>query len=158
MSGALLASVTFTDGDGDHVTSTPVSVGGQIQFLDDGPSITAPVNLITNGSFEADTSGLTDGQWSVFHSVEGWTSVNQAGIGDVPFELQVRQRQRHERGRWPRPCRTGFGHRQRGNLPGTNPNNVNTTGHTNSIIQQVVAGTEAGQTYELTFWVFSAPG
>jgi hypothetical protein len=37
--GALQATVTLTDFDGDQVTSAPVSIGGQIKFFDDGPSI-----------------------------------------------------------------------------------------------------------------------
>ena len=153
--GVLFASVTYTDGDGDQVTSTPVSIGTQIHFLDDGPSIGSAGNLIVNGSFEDDVGGLTSGQWSIFHSIEGWTAVTQSD-GNVPFELQldgvggIAPEDGHVIVELDSDLTSG-------NLSGANSNNVNTTGHTNSEIQQTVAGTVAGQVYELSFFYSPRP-
>jgi hypothetical protein len=41
-------------------------------------SSVASANLVTNGSFEADTQ--TSGSWNVYSSLTGWTSVSGAGI------------------------------------------------------------------------------
>jgi T1SS-143 domain-containing protein len=145
---------TATDGDGDSVV---LSGSLNVKIENDVPVITAQTNLIINGSFEQDDGGLTNGQWSIFHHIPGWDSVNQQGIGDVPFEIQVGN---------PGGLAAEDGNAlveldsdtASGNLPNTDPNHQNTTGHTNSIIQQVVAGTEAGQTYELTFYYSPRPG
>jgi T1SS-143 domain-containing protein len=149
--GSLQATVTFTDGDNDHVTSAPVSVGGQIHFLDDGPTIIpAPQNLIVNGSFEADT-GLTNDQWSIYHHVEGWT----AGSDGVPFELQNNASIQPKDGSILVELDSDTG---TGSLPADTTNHFNDTGTTNATIQQTITTTQAGQTYELTFWYAPRPG
>ncbi|WP_454000581.1 DUF5801 repeats-in-toxin domain-containing protein [Afipia felis] len=56
--GALQATVTLTDFDGDQVTSAPVSIGGQIKFLDDGPSIAqTPVMAVVDEDGLRTTAG-----------------------------------------------------------------------------------------------------
>lgn len=164
-SDALQATVTFTDGDGDHVTSTPVSIGGQIHFLDDGPAIIpTPANLIVNGSFEQGHDDLGNGQWSIYHSIPGWTSYDPSTgqpHGTVPFEIQtgnvsgitaedgnsVVELDSDASGNW--------------NVHGADNYNdaaqVNGQTPTNANIEQVVT-TQAGQTYELTFWYAVRPG
>src|SRR6185437_12172104 len=158
--GVLLASVTYTDGDGDSVTSTPVSIGTQIHFLDDGPTIGSAGNLIVNGGFENDIGNLASGEWSIFHSVEGWTAVTQAD-GNVPFELQ----DGNISGVTPLPDGANGNiiveldsDLTSGNMPNPDPvNNTNSTHHTNAEIQQTVAGTVEGQVYELSFFYSPRP-
>lgn len=135
--GVLQATVTLTDFDGDQVTSAPVSIGGQIKFFDDGPSIAPPSeNLIVNGSFEIGT-GLGNGQWSIYHHVDGW----DAGSDGVPFELQ----------------NNASVPAQDGSIIVELDSDPNSTGHTNATIQQTVT-TQAGQVYQLTFWYAARPG
>ncbi len=130
------------------VTSTPVSIGAQIHFLDDGPSVTT--NLITNGSFEIG-NGLGDGQWSIYHSIPGWSSVTGPN-GNVPFEIEKGNvgGLAAEDGTAKVELDSDLD-ASHGNLP-VDANHSNDTGHTNATIAQSVAGTVAGQTYELTFW------
>ena len=80
---------TVTDRDGDAATGT-LSVN-----IDDDMPIILPAaathNLIVNGSFEQGHD-LGNNQWSVYHTIYGWTSadVGLAGpVGDVPFEVQT---------------------------------------------------------------------
>jgi len=147
-SNVVQAAVTVTDADGDTAVAS-VGIGSQIKFLDDGPSIAPPTNLIVNGSFEQGHDDLGSDQWSIYHALPGWTSVNQPGIGKVPFEVQVGLV-------GGLPAEDGNtkveldSNLASGNLTGGD--HVNDTGHTNAIIQQAVAGTVDGQTYILTFW------
>src|SRR5262249_51043134 len=112
---------------------------------------TAQNNLITNGSFEDGHPDLLPGQWSIYHTLPGWTSVD-TGNGNVPFEVQTS-------GAGGTAAEDGQAlieldsDKSSGPLAHPDPvNNVNTTDHTNSTIQQTIAGTENGQFYELTFW------
>lgn len=151
--GTVLATVTLTDGDGDQVASS-VDVSSLVRFDDDGPVVTSVVkyqgtgdNLVQNGGFEQG-HGLNGQQWNIYQQVPGvWTW----GDNKIPFELQ-------------HGGAAGFP------PPGDAPNNVvveldgDTVGSglppqgtpdlddTNATIQQVVAGTQAGQPYELTFY------
>ncbi|WGD49493.1 DUF5801 repeats-in-toxin domain-containing protein [Bradyrhizobium sp. CB1650] len=154
--GLIKATVTITDGDGDSSTAS-VNIGSQIKFLDDGPSVAGNANLITNGSFEDGHPDLGNGQWSIYHTLPAWTSadIGQPGSDDdVPFEVQTG-------GVGGVPAQDGNALIEldsdlgSGNLSGAD--NFNHSGHTNATIQQVVAGTEAGQTYELTFWYAPRP-
>ena len=52
-------TVTATDGDGDPVTSAAVDVGGQITFLDDGPSAVNDVDTIVGGNGPATGNVIT---------------------------------------------------------------------------------------------------
>jgi T1SS-143 domain-containing protein len=155
------AEVTFTVTDGDHDTSVAtVDLNGLIQFRDDGPSVTAQTNLIVNGSFEQGHDDLQAGQWSIYHTLSGtWTSAD-TGNGNVPFEVQVNNSNGSGPGGVPAEDGQALieldSDLSGGNLSGGD--HVNNTGHTNSTIQQVIAGTEAGQTYELTFWYAPRPG
>lgn len=136
-----------TDADGDSVVLTG---GVNVTIENDVPLVATQTNLIVNGSFE-DGHGLSGGQWSIYHTLNGgWTT----GADGVPFEVQVG-------GPGGVPAQDGSALVELdsdftgGNLSGDN--HVNTTGHTNSTVQQVISGTEAGQTYELTFWYAPRP-
>lgn len=143
-----LASLfTATDADGDSVVLTG---GVNVSIENDVPLVATQANLIVNGSFE-DGHGLSGGQWSIYHTLDGgWTT----GADGVPFEVQVG-------GPGGVPAQDGSALVELdsdftgGSLSGDN--HVNTTGHTNSTIQQAIAGTEAGQTYEVTFWYAPRP-
>ncbi len=58
-------TVTATDGDGDPVTSDAVDIGGQITFLDDGPTATPTVNaqavVTVDESLPSDAPGINTG-------------------------------------------------------------------------------------------------
>ena len=158
-SGALKVTYSLTDGDHDTVAAS-ADIGSLIQFRDDGPTVTPQTNLIVNGSFEEGHSDLQPGAWSIYHTLDGtWTSVD-AGNGNVPFEVQVNTSGG--------PAASGVAAQDgqafleldsdlnSGNLSGGD--HYNGTGHTNATVQQTIAGTEAGQTYELTFWYAPRPG
>jgi hypothetical protein len=51
-SNVIGVTVTATDGDGDAVTSGAVDVGGQITFLDDGPSATPALSTQTGATVD----------------------------------------------------------------------------------------------------------
>ncbi|MEH2570888.1 T1SS-143 domain-containing protein [Bradyrhizobium sp. AZCC 1577] len=140
---------TVTDRDGDTVKGTlSVSIDDDMPII--GP-VAATNNLVVNGSFEVG-HGLGNNQWSIYHSLAGWTSANLGPAGphgDVPFEVQTGN--------------VGGVSAQdgnalieldsdlsSGNLSGGD--HYNDSGHTNTIIQQVIAGTHAGEAYELTFY------
>lgn len=140
---------TVTDRDGDSATGTlTVSIDDDMPVLDTG----ATNNLVLNGSFEQG-HGLADNQWSIYHSLQGgWTTsdLGPAGPnGDVPFEVQTGNigGTFAQDGNALVELDSDFGS---GNLAGGD--HFNDSGHTNTILQQVVAGTQAGQAYELTFW------
>ena len=92
-------------------------------------SIAAPINLIVNGSFEdTGNAGPADGQWAVYKSIPGWTTISGPGI-------EVRD-----------------------NVSGTTEfgeHFVELDSHgavdTNSTMEQIVQ-TSAGQKYELSFY------
>ncbi|MCP3400927.1 DUF5801 repeats-in-toxin domain-containing protein [Bradyrhizobium sp. CCGB20] len=69
---AIQASVTVTDGDGDTSVAS-VGIGGQIRFLDDGPTVAAaPLNQIVNGDFSQGVWSAPDWWGSVSYNVTGW--------------------------------------------------------------------------------------
>lgn len=149
--------VVATDGDGDSVE---LATGAfTIQVRDDIPVIgpTAEANnLVVNGSFESG-HGLGNNQWSIYHSLGGWTSADIGApgpSGNVPFEIQTGN--------------AGGVFAQHGNalveldsdlssgdLSGGD--HFNNSGHTNSTLQQVIAGSQAGEAYELTFYYSPRP-
>ncbi|WP_212488921.1 DUF5801 repeats-in-toxin domain-containing protein [Bradyrhizobium liaoningense] len=158
-SGALKVTYSLADGDHDTVAAF-ADIGSLIQFRDDGPTVTPKTTLIVNGSFEAGHADLQAGGWSIYHTLDGtWTSVD-TGNGNVPFEVQVNTSNG--------PAVSGVAAQDgqayieldsdlnSGTLSGGD--HYNDTGHTNATVQQVIAGTEAGQTYELTFWYAPRPG
>ncbi len=56
--GAVTATVTVTDADGDSVNSTPVGIGSHIQFQDSGPVLSAVDNInIQNTSLDLSATG-----------------------------------------------------------------------------------------------------
>lgn len=152
--GSLQVVATVTDGDGDKATTSPINVGGQIVFEDDGPKVisvdpSAPAlgqELIKNGSFETGHENILGNQdWEIFHSLDGWTS-----DGNVPFEVQTGGAG---------GVSTQFGNAlveldsdTVGNPANGNVGDINATSSTNATIQQTITGTEAGQTYQLSFW------
>jgi T1SS-143 domain-containing protein len=147
---------TVTDRDNDTAAGTlSVSIDDDIPIIGSGA---ATNNLIVNGSFELGHDDLGNNQWSIYHTITGWTSkdIGPAGTaGDVPFELQTGN--------------VGGVFAQDGNTlveldsdlksgDLTGGDHFNDSGHTNATIQQVVAGTQAGQSYELTFYYAPRPG
>ena len=127
--------------------------GSFVSFDDDGPVVTSVTQdsglgneLIVNGSFEnlpANTIGSPD--WEIFHGIPGWTS-----SGGIPFEIQTG-------GAGGLAAQSGnalieLDSDTEGNPANNNVGDINATGNTNATIQQMVPGTVAGQTYELTFW------
>jgi len=137
---------TVTDRDGDSTTGTlSVSIDDDMPII--GP-VAATNNLIVNGSFELGHD-LGNNQWSIYHSLSGDWTTDDIGVagphGDVPFEVQTGN--------------VGGVFAQDGNAlveldSDLNSGNLsggdhfNDSGHTNTIIQQVVAGTHAGEAYE----------
>ena len=139
---------TATDHDGDHVLLTG---GLNVTIENDIPVVTTNPNLIVNGSFEQGHANLLGSDWDIYSTLPGWN----AGADGVPFEVQT------------------------GGAGGITPNDGNalveldgdTFGNpdhqppsgipdptlTNATISQHVTGTEAGQTYELTFWYSPRP-
>ena len=159
--GLISLKVALTDDDGDGAADS-IELGSLIKFEDDGPTIlgiqeTGPVavgpDLIVNGSFE-DGHGLTGADWEIYHAIPGWTSGDNGTPGnpndDIPFEIQVG-------GVGGLPAQSGTALVELDSDTEGNPGNnsvgdIDQTSLTNTIIQQVVGGTIAGQTYELTFW------
>lgn len=144
----LAAAFTATDGDGDSVV---LNGGLNVTIENDIPVVTAQNNLIVNGSFEDGHPDLDVDQWSIYHTLPGWTSVD-TGNGNVPFEVQINNAggTTAEDGQ---ALVELDADQTSGTLATPDPvNNTNNTPHTNATIQQTIAGTEAGQTYELTFW------
>ncbi len=93
LTGTVKASVTVTDGDGDTSTAT-IDLGGQIKFLDDGPSV-QPVggDLAINGNF-AQGNWSSPQYWGTSApqgSVPGWTLTGDPSDnpGNIQFERQV---------------------------------------------------------------------
>lgn len=145
--------VTATDGDGDKATGS-ADISGRVLFEDDGPKVISVVpstpalgnELIVNGSFEEGHANVLGNQdWEIFHSLDGWTS-----DGGVPFEVQTGGAG---------GVSTQFGNAlveldsdTVGNPANGNVGDINATTSTNATIQQTIAGTEAGQTYQLSFW------
>ena len=154
----LKLDLATTDFDGDPVSdSATVAIanddGSFVSFDDDGPVVTSVIQdsglgneLIVNGSFEnlpANTIGSPD--WEIFHGIPGWTS-----SGGIPFEIQTG-------GAGGLAAQSGnalieLDSDTEGNPANNNVGDINATGNTNATIQQLVPGTVAGQTYELTFW------
>ncbi|MBX6329688.1 MAG: VWA domain-containing protein, partial [Pseudolabrys sp.] len=153
---ALKLTVTVTDHDGDSVT-TSTNIGHKIIFLDDGPTVagvttdTGP-NLIQNGSFEQGHDELGTNDWSIYQLLPGWTW----GPDHVPFEVQT-----SSAGGLAAEDGTALieldGDTQ-GNPGHQPPQGTPDPNHTNATIEQAVAGTVAGQTYELTFYYSPRPG
>lgn len=147
----LTATVTDKDGDTDTDSESVKIITDKSSIVtieDDGPTITGVTyaalgqELVQNGGFEQG-HGLTGSTWNLFNSITGWTKGTA-----VPFEVQT----------------GGAG----GVLPTNgavieldgdteangsgNGNGVATpTTSTNASIQQALVGTEAGQSYQLTF-------
>ncbi|WP_406873179.1 DUF5801 repeats-in-toxin domain-containing protein [Aminobacter sp. P9b] len=145
-------SVTATDGDGDTATGS-ADISGRVLFEDDGPKVTSVVptvpalgqELIQNGSFESGHENILGNQdWEIFHSLDGWTS-----DGNVPFEVQT-----GGAGGVSTPYGNALVELDSdtvGNSSNGNVGDINTTTSTNATIQQTITGTEAGQTYQLSF-------
>ncbi|MET0437516.1 MAG: DUF5801 repeats-in-toxin domain-containing protein [Devosia sp.] len=144
-------TATVTDNDGDTATdSESVKIiddkSSIVTIEDDGPTITGVTyatlgqELIQNGGFELG-HGLNGANWDLFNSIPGWN----AGT-NVPFEVQ-------SGGAGGVPNTNGAVVELDGDTQsnGTGAGNGTAVGATNASIQQVVSGTEAGQTYQLTF-------
>jgi hypothetical protein len=94
LNGAIQATITVTDGDGDVSTSAPINIGGSITFRDDGPKILSVVGdgtpeQLQNGAF-TDQPGSTAYSWGVIaNTLPGW-SIAASPVepaGTVHFEL-----------------------------------------------------------------------
>ncbi|WP_299381227.1 type I secretion C-terminal target domain-containing protein [uncultured Kiloniella sp.] len=143
--GGSVTSVTFGDVKHDVVAGKETKIVGDhgtLQISADGKyTYTAfspdKTNLIKNGSFE-NGHGLGDGKWKTFTEIEGWTN----GDGGK-FEIQNSSR-------------------KIGKLKADDGTaKVELDGHgsdSNATIQQVVDGTNEGQTYQLTFSYSPRPG
>ena len=152
--GVLSIQVTVEDFDHD-TDSDSVDLASVIKFEDDGPTVLGVTKhdgygdeLIVNGSFEAG-HGLAGSDWNIFNAIDGWTS------NGIPFEIQT-------------GGAGGLG-AQNGNAlveldgdtegnPSHTPGGTPDANNTNATIQQEVAGTVAGQTYELSFFYAPRPG
>ncbi|AKR54916.1 T1SS secreted agglutinin RTX [Devosia sp. H5989] len=136
--------ITVTDFDGDKLVGlSPNSFTIAVQ--DDVPVATGASlvanNLIVNGSFELGAPPVNGEGWAITGAVPGWTNAQ----GGALFEIQ------------------------QGNIGGQNPQDGNYKveldgdrdgglENTNATVQQTISGTEAGQTYVLTFWYSPRPG
>ncbi|GAB1716406.1 MAG: hypothetical protein NTAFB05_14480 [Nitrobacter sp.] len=152
-----LASLfTATDGDGD---SAVLNGGLNITIENDVPVVATQTNLIVNGSFEQGHDDLGAGQWSIYNSLDGtWTSADLGdGRGNVPFEVQINNTDGSGPGGVPAQDGNTLIELDSDLTGGNLSGHANNTGHTNSTIQQTVAGTEDGQTYMLTFWYAPRP-
>jgi len=137
-------TVTVTDHDGD-TASASADISGSFRFEDDGPvagDVTQDLGneLIVNGSFE-DLGGQTVNSWGLFTQIPGWTAGDE-----VPFEVQVGN--------------VGDQVAQDGNVKielDSDTDNNPADPQTNATIQQVVSGTEAGVSYQLSFWYSPRP-
>ncbi|MGV3576339.1 MAG: DUF5801 repeats-in-toxin domain-containing protein [Devosia sp.] len=146
-------TATITDKDGDTATdSESVKIIGDktsiVTIEDDGPTITgvtfAPLGqeLIQNGGFELGHN-LTGNNWNLFDAITGWTNG-----GGAPFEVQTGG----AGGVVPtNGAVVELDGDTESNGAGNGTGVATPTGSTNASIQQVVSGTEAGQTYQLTF-------
>ncbi|MFL6745950.1 MAG: DUF5801 repeats-in-toxin domain-containing protein [Sphingomicrobium sp.] len=86
LSGLINATVTVTDKDGDSVTSSPVGIGGNITFFDDGPHAFTPDGVASlNGAQPPITGNLNvnmgaDGLGGfVFTGTNGSNAVDDGG-------------------------------------------------------------------------------
>lgn len=142
-------TATVTDKDGDTATdSESVKIidnkNSIVTIEDDGPTITGVSyatlghELIQNGGFELG-HGLNGSNWALFSSVPGWN----AGTA-VPFEVQ-------SGGAGGVLGTNGTVVELDGDTESNGVGNGTAVSATNASIQQIVSGTEAGQTYQLTF-------
>lgn len=160
----LKLDVVATDGDQD---STPVQsftvnlangAGSMVSFDDDGPvvkSVTPTVgpNLVMNGSFEDGHTDIGSSDWNIYSSLPGgWTT----GPDHIPFEVQTGGV--GGLGAEDQNALIELDGDTEGNPAHTPQGTPDPNGHTNATIQQVIAGTEAGHTYELSFWYAPRPG
>ena len=148
---ALQVTFSLTDGDNDTSTAS-AGIGNLIQFRDDGPSIAPNTNLIVNSSFEEGHANLSGADWDIYASIPGWTY----GADHIPFEVQTG-------GAGGLAAEDGVALVELDGDTFGNPNHQPPSAtpdpvHTDATIQQVISGTEAGQTYELTFWYSPRPG
>lgn len=158
----LKLDVTATDGDLDPVEKSVTlnlanNDGSFISFDDDGPTVkdvtpTVGPNLVQNGSFEQGHGDIGSKDWNIYDSLTGgWTT----GSDNIPFEVQT-------------GGAGGLGAEDGNTLieldgdtqgnPSHTPQGTPDPVHTDATIQQIVSGTEAGQTYELSFWYAPRPG
>ncbi|WP_294121532.1 DUF5801 repeats-in-toxin domain-containing protein [Sphingomonas sp.] len=73
-SNVIGVTVTATDGDGDPVTSPAVDIGGQLTFLDDGPSANNDTDTTSNITDQADgnvITGVGTNEGAANHDVPG---------------------------------------------------------------------------------------
>ena len=157
-------STTLTDGDGDHATSsaTATLIGSGSSFIsfdDDGPTVSgvtdgSGLNLVQNGSFEQGHQNLVGSDWDIYSSLPGvWTY----GPDNIPFEVQTG-------GVGGLTAQDGVALVELDSDTFGNPSHqppsaaADPQGHTDATIQQVIAGTQAGQPYELDFWYSPRPG
>ena len=120
-----------------------------------GPTVTGVTdglgpNLIVNGSFEQGHADLGASRLEHLSTIPGWTY----GADQIPFEVQtggVGDLAAQDGNALVEldGDTTGNGH------PGQATPNAN---HTDATIQQVIAGTVAGEEYELTFYYSPRPG
>jgi len=76
---AVQVTATYTDGDGDSVTSAAVGIGGLIQFADDGPSNFDPSLLAIENN--------NHGGVPVTETINFTAFAGSDGVGDVRFKL-----------------------------------------------------------------------
>ena len=74
--GSVGVTVTLTDGDGDHVTSTTTDISSHVGFLDDGPSIGAIQNAIMPNAVNTDAHGT----WQPVFGADGLAAASAIGI------------------------------------------------------------------------------
>ena len=141
------ASVTITDGDGDHATQT-IDISGSIQFQDDGPTLTVTSpgvingldfgNFVLNGDVWGVGSGVatgTNGGWTIADANVGHSGadlIGNTGSGAVQLE------------------RVGDGYQ--GMHSSTDGFMVDLDASPRDVeISQTVNGLAVGQTYDLRF-------
>ena len=89
-SGTISATVTITDGDGDHVSQN-INISSNIVFQDDGPSVTVSAPDSVSNSFFFDGFVQNGNEWGVGSGVAtgtagGWT-ISDANVGHSGGDL-----------------------------------------------------------------------
>lgn len=83
--GALTLTAQATDGDGDVVSET-ISIGGQLSFRDDGPSVGTPESVSVDEQFLATGSAAGEAPTSVTGNLDVDFGADGGGVADTIFD------------------------------------------------------------------------
>ncbi|WP_027556311.1 DUF5801 repeats-in-toxin domain-containing protein, partial [Bradyrhizobium sp. Cp5.3] len=141
------AAVTVTDGDGDHVTKV-IDISSQIQFQDDGPTLTvtapAVINGLDFGAFVLNSNEWGQGSGTATGTNGGWT-ISDANSGHSGADLIA-----NTGGGTVQLERVGDGYLGMHSSTGGYMVDLDASPH-DVKISQVVTGLASGQTYDLRF-------